>query len=114
MCIRDRISVDINHFQEDCNKSNKKPIKTLAPYGEQYNERLTEIGLDGVKIVTATKGELLTVKYVREQLDLIYKPKPAEPEPAPEFKHNLISYLEQMIADSTVSYTHLDVYKRQI
>ncbi|MFC3559528.1 site-specific integrase [Pedobacter jamesrossensis] len=97
-----QVSVNDKHFQPKCNTStNVKPVKTIAPYGEQHNKRLADIALDAVNIVTETKGENLTVKHIREQLDLIYKPKPAEPQPAPKFKHNLISYLEQMIADST-------------
>ncbi|SOD12397.1 site-specific integrase [Pedobacter xixiisoli] len=97
-----QVSVNEKHFQPKCNTStNIKPVKTIAPYGEQHNKRLADIALDAVNIVTAAKGDELTVKYVREQLDLIYKPKPAKPDPTPEIKHNLITYLEQIIADST-------------
>jgi site-specific recombinase XerD len=95
-----QVSVNEKHFQAKCNTTNIKPVKTIAPYGELHNKRLTDIALDAVNIVTNTKGDKLTVNYVREQLDLIYKPKPAEPEPAPKLKHNLLSYLEQMIVDS--------------
>lgn len=96
-----QVSVYEKHFQPKCNAStNIKPVKSIAPYGEQHNRRLSNIALDAVNIVTNARGSELTVKYVREQLDLIYKPKPSSPEPLQEFKHTLISYFEQMIADS--------------
>lgn len=92
-----QISVLESYFQPECNSTNKKPINKNASYGEQFNNKLEEIALDAVIIVTSTKGDKLTVAYVREQLDLIHKPKAPEPEPEPEIKHTLTSYFEQFI-----------------
>jgi len=97
-----QISIDKKYFRPECNKSDKiNPIKTTAPYAAQNNKKLAAIASDAVTIVKATTGENLNVKYVREQLDLIHKPKAAEPlaEPEPEFKHTFVTYYEQAIQD---------------
>lgn len=95
------IRIDIKYFRPECNASDTiKPIKTIAPFASQYNAKLEAIAADAVTIVTKAKGENLNVKYVREQLDHIHKPKENEPEASSEFQHNLISYFEQLIEDS--------------
>ncbi|WP_069658627.1 tyrosine-type recombinase/integrase [Arcticibacter eurypsychrophilus] len=95
------VRIEIKHFRPECNSSNTiQPIKNIAPFAESYNKRLKEMASAAVTIVSDTKGEDLTVPYVREQLDLIYKPQPPEPAPAPEFRHTFISYFEQLIEDS--------------
>ena len=95
-----QVNVKAAFFQAKCNSSNASPIKSIAPFGEQHNERLRDIELDAVKIVTATKGDQLTVAYVREQLDLIYKLKPEEPQALPDpVETSFIKYFEQSIQD---------------
>lgn len=93
-------SIEKRYFRPECNKSDKiKPIKTTAPYAAQNNNKLLDIANDAVTIVKAATGDQLNVKYVREQLDLIHKPKPVEPEPEPEFKHTFVTYYEQAIQE---------------
>jgi len=97
------IRVAIKYFRPECNTSNTiKPIKSIAPYAEQNNNKLKAMAADAVSIVTDAKGENLTTKYVREQLDLIYKPKivTAEPIAKSEIKHTFITLFEQIINDS--------------
>lgn len=95
-----QISVEKKYFRPECNKSDKiKPIKTIAPYAQQHNKKLKDIADDAVTIVKATTGNNLNVKYVREQLDLIHKPKQAEPAPEPEFRHTFVTYYEQAIQE---------------
>jgi len=93
------IRLEEKYFRSECNSSDTiKPIKTSAPYAAQYNILLKDMAAKVVTIVTEAKGNDLNVKYAREQLDLIYKPK-IEPEPAPVFEHNFISFFEQMIEE---------------
>lgn len=97
------IRIDIKYFRPECNTSDTiKPIKNTAPFAAQLNSKLTDIKTDAIKLVNDTKGENLNVKYIREQLDLIYKPKPAEltTEPDQQFAHTFISYFEKFIDDS--------------
>ena len=97
------IRVAIKYFRPECNKSNTiKPIMSIAPYAEQSNKRLKAMAAEAVSIVTGAKGENLNTKYVRGQLDLIYKPKAVTPAPIAkaEIKHNFISFFEQVIEDS--------------
>lgn len=94
------IRVEIKHFRPECNSSDTiKPIKNTAPYAAQNNKKLADIANDAVTIVKATTGANLNVKYIREQLDLIHKPKAAEPLPEPVFKHTFTTYYEQAIQD---------------
>lgn len=96
-----QINIDKKYFRPESNKSDKiNPIKTTAPYAAQNNKKLAELANDAVSIVKATTGDNFNVKYIREQLDLIHKPKPVAPEPEPDFKHTFISYFEQLIEDS--------------
>lgn len=94
------IRVAIKYFRPECNTSNTiKPIKSIAPYAEQNNKKLAAMAKDAYSIVTDAKGENLTTKYVREQLDLIYKPKvvKADTTAKSEIKHNFISFFEQVL-----------------
>lgn len=93
------IRTDIKYFQPECNTSHtKKPIRSIAPFAEQDNNKLKDMASAAVTIVSEAKGENLTIKYVREQLDKIYKHK-AEPEQAREKQHTFISYYEQYVDD---------------
>lgn len=94
------IRIDVKNFQLNCNTGTAKPIKATAPFAVQMNDKLDDIKADAVSIVNKTKGENLTVKYVREQLDLIYKPKQTEAVKEINVKHDLTSFLTQMIEDS--------------
>ncbi|WP_052016915.1 tyrosine-type recombinase/integrase [Arcticibacter svalbardensis] len=96
------IRVEIKHFRPECNSSNTiQPLKSIAPYAAQNNKKLNDIANDAVTIVKATTGDNLNIKYIREQLDLIHKPKTSEPEqePEPVFKHTFVTYYEQAIQD---------------
>jgi hypothetical protein len=91
------VRTEVKYFRPECNKSNSiKPIKSIAPYSEQNNNRLADIANRAVTIASEAKGDNHTVRYVREQLDLIFKPKEIEP----EFKHSFISFFEKVIEDS--------------
>jgi len=97
------IRIEIKYFRPECNTSNTiKPIRATAPFAEQDNNRLADMASNAVSIVTKAKGENITSKFVREQLDLIYKYKAVTPEPtaAPEIKHTFITFFEQVINDS--------------
>jgi hypothetical protein len=52
-----------------------------------------------VEIVNDTKGTNLTVPYVRQQLDLIYKAEPNEVLTKAELKYTFISFFEMFIQD---------------
>lgn len=109
-----QVNVKSIHFQPKSNTSNVKPIKSIAPYGEQHNKRLKDIELDAVNIVTDTKGDQLTVAYVREQLDLIYKPKPEEPQPLADLlETSFIKYFEQSIEDFKTGKKLMSVGKKK-
>jgi integrase len=95
------VRVEIKYFRPECNTSDSiKPIKTIAKYSAQNNIKLSSIAHDAVAIVKSARGENLNVKYVRDQLDLIHKPKQAELEAVPVFKHTFITFFEQLIADT--------------
>jgi hypothetical protein len=71
------IRVEIKNFRSECNTSNSiNPIKSTAPFAAAYNNKLKSMAVDAVSIVSETKGDNLTVSYVRARLDAIYKPKP--------------------------------------
>ena len=97
------VRIAIKYFRPECNTSNSiKPIKSIAPFAEQENKRLAEMALKAVAIVTDAKGEDLNPKYVREQLDLIYKPKIQVIAPViePELKYNFITFFEKVLNDT--------------
>lgn len=97
------VRIEIKYFRPECNKSDKiRPIKSVAPYAQQNNCKLSDMAADVVSIVSKAKGEELSVRYVREQLDLIYKHKiePALPKAEPEVKHNFITFFEQVLSDT--------------
>ncbi|RZJ54096.1 MAG: hypothetical protein EOO44_06280 [Flavobacterium sp.] len=95
------ISVNKTDYVENYFKGNKKPIKQTAAYAAYYNDKLKNIEADAVKLATEAKGDNLNAQFVREQLDLIYKPKPIEPEPISEFvETSFIKFFEKAIADS--------------
>lgn len=77
-------------------------VNSKAPSAASYNIKLKNMALDALNFVNCAKGENLTVKYVREQLDLIYKPKQtASLEPLIEKQSdNFIIYFERLIDDS--------------
>jgi integrase len=92
------IRVDIDQFREECRKSDViKPIKTTAPNAAAYNKKLKDISTDAIGLVNNAKGENLTVQYIRDQLDLLYKPKPAEPAliTVSEATNDFITYFER-------------------
>lgn len=97
------IRIDIKYFRAECNSSDTiKPIKTTAPYAVTYNNLLNDIATDAVKLVNDTKGDNLTVKYIREQLDLIYKPKTLQPTLSSKttVPNTFITFFERIIEDS--------------
>ncbi len=95
------VRIDVNYYRKECNDSNTiPPIKTTAPNATIFNQRLKNIATDAIKIVNEAKGKNLNIKYVTAQLDLIYKPKQAEPEPEKPFEHNFISFFEQLLKDT--------------
>jgi len=97
------VRIAIKYFRSECNTSNTiKPIKSTAPYAEQNNKKLAAMANDAVSIVMEAKGENLCTKYVREQLDLIYKPKIETSKiiATTEIKHNFISFFEQILNDT--------------
>lgn len=95
------IRIDIKYFRPECNSSDTiKPVKSTAPYAAQYNAKLESIALDAVTIVSSTKAENLTVKYVRQELDELHKAKTIETVQAPETNHDFISFFKQLIDDS--------------
>ena len=70
------IRTEMKYFRPECNTSDIiKPLKSTAPFAGQLNSKLIDIKTDAIKIVNDTKGDNLNVKYIRTQLDLIYKPK---------------------------------------
>ncbi|WP_316767983.1 site-specific integrase [Pedobacter frigiditerrae] len=95
------ISIKKADYIENYFKGNKNPIKQTAAYAPHYNSRLKNIEADAVKIVTDTKGDNLNARFVREQLDLIYKPKQAELETIEGVTEtSFIKFFEQAITDS--------------
>lgn len=95
------INLKEDDYVKDYWKGNKKPIKLTAAHAPQYNSLLKNIEADAIRLVTETKGEDLNPSYIREQLDLIYKVKPAEPEPLTEFiETSFIKHFEKVIKDS--------------
>jgi integrase len=97
------IRIEIKYFRPECNTSNTiKPIRVTAPYAEQDNNKLADMASNAVTIITKAKGEQPTSKFVREQLDLIYKHKAVtlEPKAASEVKHNFVTFFEQVIKDT--------------
>ena len=97
------VRVAIKYFRPECNTSdNIKPIKSIAPNAAHYNKRLANLASDVVSIYNGAKGENLTVKYLREQLDLIYKHKEVKAEPIAKvaIEYNLISLFEKVIEDT--------------
>lgn len=96
------ISVDKKYFQSKCNSGNAKPIKSIAPLSEQNNNKLLDIASSAITIVSNAKGENINVKYVREELDKIFKPK-VEPEAIiNEDQFDFILFFEKIINDSKV------------
>lgn len=94
------IRIDQKYFRPECNKSNViKPIKSTAPDAAFDNNKLESIKNSAISIVSEARGENLNVKFVRDQLDLIYKPKIEKAKPNQE-PQTFISYFEQMIEDS--------------
>jgi hypothetical protein len=93
------VRIDTKYFRPECNKSNSiiKPIKSTAPYAIQYNNRLSDIASSAVTIASEAKGDNHTIQYLREQLDLIFKPKK---ESVAEIKHDFVSFFKKIIADS--------------
>lgn len=95
------IRIDIKYFRPECNSSDTiKPVKSTAPYAAQYNAKLDAIALDAVTIVSSTKPENLTVKYVRQKLDELHKLKANDSTEPSEKEHDFISFFEQLINDS--------------
>ena len=97
------IRIEIKYFRPECNTSDTiKPIKSTAPFAAQLNSKLTDIKTDAIKLVNDTKGENLNVKYIREQLDLIYKPKNLKPPLSTEATppSTFITFFERIIEDS--------------
>lgn len=95
------VSIKKTDYVENYFKGNKKPIKQTAAFAAQYNSRLKNIEADAVKLATEAKGDDLNSQFIKEQLDLIYKPKQVE------FKHteqpkelSFIKYFENAIQDS--------------
>lgn len=95
------IRVEIKDFRAECNSSGTiKPIRTIAKFAAQNNKLLSEMADAAVTIVKEAKGENRNVKFVRDRLDLIYKPQIAEPKIEQKVVHNFISYFEQLILNS--------------
>lgn len=73
------IRVDVKNFRPECNtKDTISPVKGTAPFSAAYNIKLKGMAAKVVSIVSDAKGADLTLAYVRQQLDAIYKPKPAK------------------------------------
>ena len=98
------ISIKPDDYNAEYWKGKKKPVKLSAVNGININNRLIDIQADTLSIISDTKGEDLNPAYIREKLDLIYKPKPVEPtkqqELAPEYEISFIKYFEKVIKDS--------------
>ncbi len=94
------ISIKKLNFQPHCNKGSAKPIKSIAPFSEQYNNKLLDMAISAVTIVNEARDENINVKYVRNELDKIFKPKEIKVKPADVNKVSFIVYFEQIIADS--------------
>ena len=95
------INIGTSDYVAEYWKGNKKPIKTTAAFGAQYNVLLKNIAADAVKLVTEAKGDNLNPTYIREQLDLIYKPKPIEPQIVAEMvETSFIKFFEKIIVES--------------
>ncbi|WP_295654685.1 site-specific integrase [uncultured Mucilaginibacter sp.] len=97
------IRIEVKYFRPECNTSDViKPIKSTAPFATQNNKKLAEMALDAVSIECNAKGENLTAKFVKEQLDLIYKPKikAVKQLTEPEINHTFVTFFEQIIKDT--------------
>lgn len=95
------IRIEVGDFRTECNRSNTiKPIKTTAPYAAQYNSKLMAMAVDAVTIVSNTKAESLTIKYVRQKLDELHKTRTHEPAPIQEPESDFIIFFSKIIEDS--------------
>lgn len=85
----------------DFKTTGEHSIKSTALHSATFNKKIKNIIADAVKIATEAKGEDINPSFVREQLDVIYKPKEAE-----EIEHeqpketSFIKYFENAIKDS--------------
>ncbi len=93
------ISIRKSDFNSEYWKRNKKPIKSAAFNAANFNNRLQNIEADALKLLSETKGENLNWEYIKNQLDLIYKPQQLEQETEEE-NFSFINYFENAINDS--------------
>lgn len=68
------ISINKSDYISEYWKTNKKPIKSSAPFATQYNQMLLSIEADTIKILMESRGEELNLASIRNKLDKIYKP----------------------------------------
>ena len=97
------IRTEMKYFRPECNTSDIiKPLKSTAPFAGQLNSKLIDIKTDAIKIVNDTKGDNLNVKYIRTQLDLIYKPKTNKQiaQSSPKVLDTFITFFKTLIDDS--------------
>jgi integrase len=85
----------------DFKTTGEHAIKSTALHSASFNQKIKNIKADAVKIATEAKGEDINPTFIREQLDVIYKPKePEEIEPEQPKETSFIKYFENAIKNS--------------
>lgn len=88
--------------QTDFKTTGENSIKSTALHAASYNQRIKNIKADAVKLATEAKGDDINPLYIREQLDVIYKPKEevTDPEIEQPKEISFIKYFENAIKES--------------
>lgn len=102
------ISTNKKFFRPECNKSTTiKPIRSIAPNAVAYNERLSDLAISAVSIVSSAKNKDFTKTDLAFALDEIYKPtavvrklKVENPIGLPKHPENFISFFSELIDDT--------------
>lgn len=94
------ISIKPSDYIPEYWKSRKKPIKTTAPNGVNFNNTLADIKADLLKLIADTKGENLNPTYIKEKLEFIYRNKSEQTSTIPKEELSFIKFFEKAIEDS--------------
>nr|WP_294894358.1 tyrosine-type recombinase/integrase [uncultured Pedobacter sp.] len=97
----------------DFKNTGEHSIKSTALHSASFNQKIKNIKADAVKFATEAKGDDINPKFIREQLDAIYKPREDDNTQLEQPKEtSFIKYFEKAINDSKAGKRLISTGKR--